>query len=198
MPTLETSTAAFIRLADQADDPATPASGYAAFYSKGDSPYFKNDAGTETALAGGTGDVVGPASAVADAVVLFDSTTGKLIKDSGLKLAAGTYTPSLTNVANVAASTAYLCQYLRVGNIVTVAGAVTIDATTTGTTQLGMSLPVASNFANNYELGGVARSPTTDTARILADTTNDRANIYFTCADTASLLWSFTFTYLVI
>lgn len=31
---------------------------------------------------GGTGDVVGPASATANAIVLFDGTTGKLIKDS--------------------------------------------------------------------------------------------------------------------
>lgn len=32
---------------------------------------------------GGTGDVVGPDGATADAIALFDSTTGKLIKDSG-------------------------------------------------------------------------------------------------------------------
>ena len=35
---------------------------------------------------GGSGDVVGPASAVNNNVVLFDGTTGKLIKDSGLAL----------------------------------------------------------------------------------------------------------------
>jgi len=37
---------------------------------------------------GGTGDVVGPASAVADNIVLFDGITGKLIKDSGVALSA--------------------------------------------------------------------------------------------------------------
>lgn len=35
---------------------------------------------------GGAGDVVGPASAGADNVVIFDGTTGKLVKDSGLRL----------------------------------------------------------------------------------------------------------------
>src|SRR5438093_6787266 len=35
-------------------------------------------------------------------------------------LDAGTYTPTLTNSVNVAASTAYVCQYLRVGAVVTV------------------------------------------------------------------------------
>lgn len=37
--------------------------------------------------AAGVGDVVGPSSAVNNRVVLFDGTTGKLIKDSGLTLA---------------------------------------------------------------------------------------------------------------
>jgi hypothetical protein len=40
---------------------------------------------------GGSGDVVGPSSAVNNKVVLFDGTTGKLIKDSGLSL-SGTNT----------------------------------------------------------------------------------------------------------
>jgi hypothetical protein len=47
----------------------------------------------------GSGDVVGPASAVANNVVLFDGTTGKLIKDSGLALSGtntGDQTISLT------------------------------------------------------------------------------------------------------
>lgn len=38
--------------------------------------------GTLTATGGGTGDVVGPASATDTAVALFDGTTGKLIKNS--------------------------------------------------------------------------------------------------------------------
>ena len=49
----------WIRVKDQADDPATPASGYAAFYSKGDAPYFKNDAGTEISLTPGVSDSSG-------------------------------------------------------------------------------------------------------------------------------------------
>jgi hypothetical protein len=42
-------------------------------------------------LGSGSGDVVGPASAVNNRVVFFDGTTGKLIKDSGLTL-SGTNT----------------------------------------------------------------------------------------------------------
>jgi len=38
----------------------------------------------------GTGDVVGPSSATDNAVALFDSTTGKLIKEAGLTYSTGT------------------------------------------------------------------------------------------------------------
>jgi hypothetical protein len=47
--------------------------------------YYKNNAGTVTLLssaAGASGDVVGPSSATANSIALFNSTTGKLIKDS--------------------------------------------------------------------------------------------------------------------
>jgi len=51
---------------------------------------FQGDGATAGGIAisssSGTGDVVGPASAVNNRVVFFDGTTGKLIKDSGLTL----------------------------------------------------------------------------------------------------------------
>ena len=48
------------------------------------------------AVSSGTGDVVGPASATDSAVVLFDGTTGKLIKDS-----TKAYTPTGIGLGNV-------------------------------------------------------------------------------------------------
>jgi hypothetical protein len=47
--------------------------------------YYKNSSNVTTLLAstsGASGDVVGPASATANGIALFNSTTGKLIKDS--------------------------------------------------------------------------------------------------------------------
>ncbi len=41
----------------------------------------------ESAPGGGTGDVVGPASATGDRIAVFDGTTGKLIKDGGKTIA---------------------------------------------------------------------------------------------------------------
>jgi len=50
---------------------------------------------------GGSGDVVGPASAVNGAVVLYDGTTGKLIKDSAKVLT--TVGGNILSVANPSA-----------------------------------------------------------------------------------------------
>lgn len=44
---------------------------------------------TLSATGGGSGDVVGPASATDNAIVRFDSTTGKLVQDSGITIADG-------------------------------------------------------------------------------------------------------------
>lgn len=117
-------------------------------------------------------------------------------------LDSGTYTPTLTNGTNVAASTASVCQWLRVGDTVTVSGRVDIDPTSASTgTQLGISLPVASNFASATNCGGTAVSPNVASmcAAIYADQTNDRAELYFvTGADVANRDWYFSFMYRII
>jgi len=62
----------------------TPQEGWR-FHNLDDGDDYRLDSGIWTAISGGggTGDVVGPASSVADHVALFDGTTGKLIKDGG-------------------------------------------------------------------------------------------------------------------
>lgn len=116
-------------------------------------------------------------------------------------LESGTYTPSLTEVANVADSTAYVCQYLRVGNTVQVSGQVAIDPTLGATlTQLGISLPVPSALTQAYQAGGTAACAAVAgyVAAISGDATNDRAELAFTTgADVANRTWAFTCSYLV-
>lgn len=108
-----------------------------------------------------------------------------------------TYTPTLYNTTNVASSTAYVCRRTQVGNVVTVAGAVTIDTTTPWVYLLWMSLPVASNLANSYELSwtGVWESGNDDILYIKADTTNNRASINWDDPHTSSHIHHFTFIY---
>lgn len=113
-----------------------------------------------------------------------------------------TYTPTLTAVANVAASTAYQCQYARIGSTVMVSGQVDVDPTAAGTlTQLGISIPIASNFANFCECAGAAADPGVSgySAAIRGDAVNDRAELaYTTGADVANRSWFFSFLYQVI
>ena len=73
----------------QLSTPGTsPASGYLRVYAKtGSGICWKTSGGVETCANAGVGDVVGPASAVASNFVGFDTTTGKLLKDSGSKAA---------------------------------------------------------------------------------------------------------------
>lgn len=112
----------------------------------------------------------------------------------------GTYTPTLTGVANVAASTAYQCQWLRVGNTVTVSGKVDVDPTAAVSTQLGISLPVASNFGAAEDAAGVAFCPAVagQGAAVLADAANNRLQMQWVAVDVTNQPMYFTATYEVI
>lgn len=130
--------------------------------------------------------------------------TGKGIMDSidvttsGVNY--GTYTPTLTSVANVSASTAYACQWIKLGKTVTVSGKVSIDPTLALSTSLGISLPISSNFAAEENCGGTAAAPGIAglSAGIKADATNDRAQLQYTAVDVTNQDFFFSFTYQVI
>jgi hypothetical protein len=78
---------------------------------------------------------------------------------------SGTYTPNLTNITNVAASSTGTCQYMRVGNVVTVSGQIAIDPTTaSANTVVRMTLPIASDFSGSSRYcGGTAASVSSGT-----------------------------------
>lgn len=119
---------------------------------------------------------------------------------SGIFPTSGTYTPTLTNVTNLDASTAYSCQYSQVGTVIVVSGKVDLDPTAAGLVQLGISLPIASNLANANECGGVAFASgiAGQGAAILGDATNNRAELDFIAVDTTNQPMYFVFQYRVI
>lgn len=119
-----------------------------------------------------------------------------LIKSS----TSGVYTPTLTNVTNLAASTARQATYMQVGNTVTVTGQVDVDPTAAGATRLGISLPIASIFTTAFQLGGTAAAKAVagQVAAIEADTTNFRAQMEWVAVDTANRTMSYQFTYQVL
>lgn len=112
----------------------------------------------------------------------------------------GTYTPTLTNTTNVASSTAFVCQYMRVDGIVTVSGKVTIDPSSNGAvTVIGMSLPIASDFAAEENCGGTSMSQDiVQGAAIKADAANNRATFSFMAATSTVKDHFFSFTYRII
>lgn len=139
-------------------------------------------AGTGISIANGSGDAANPTVSLA-------VTTG-----------SGQHTPTLTAVANVAASSASQSQYLRVGDTVTVSGRLSITPTAAGLVQLGLSLPVASNFGSSEDAAGTA---TAQEAAYLpgfieADAINDRATLAFVATTNAARVVVFTYSYQVI
>lgn len=121
---------------------------------------------------------------------------------TNLGFADGIYTVTFTNVANLDAGPGVSsATYFRIGDTVHVSGKVTINPTITATsTKIGVTIPVASNFSSSGQLAGTAACPTIVgmSAAVLADTTNDRAQIEFISSDVNSNDLYFTFTYQVI
>lgn len=114
---------------------------------------------------------------------------------------SGVYTPTLTNISNLDSSSAYESQYMRVGNVVTVSGKVDLDITTSGvSTQMRISLPIASNFtAGQNCAGSINPSAISGSGAITADTTNDTAYVEFIAPASTSIAgWFFIFTYRII
>lgn len=75
----------------------------------------------------------------------------------GATIATGSYLPVFSNLSNVNASIStysLYAAYTRINNRVIVSGAFIARANATGLAGFDMTLPIASNFANNWELGG--------------------------------------------
>lgn len=126
---------------------------------------------------------------------------GNVTVGLGTTLDSGTYTPTLTNDANLDSSVAFACQYLRVGSVVTVSGRVTVDPTAPATsTTLRISLPIASNLGVKQDCCGAAASPGVagQSAAIVGDVTNDAASMIFIAGDVTAQAMYFTFTYRII
>lgn len=116
---------------------------------------------------------------------------------------SGTYTPTLTWVTNVSSSTARKCQWMRVGNVVTVSWQMEVTPTANNAeTTIWISLPVASNFGTAYECGWagytMANTINWHGTSIYADAANNRAEMDYFETHWAGDIFSFSFTYEVI
>lgn len=120
-------------------------------------------------------------------------------------IASGTYTPTSTNIANVSSSTPGVAQYIRVGNVVTVSGAINATVTTTGLiTRIELTLPIGSALVNDHEVAGIVQSgagpPVTDIkgGHVEAEVTSNNAELIFGAGDTGAAEYFYTYTYVVL
>ena len=130
----------------------------------------------------------------ADTITLSGTLAGSIV--------AGTYTPTPTKVTNFTTGTVTMrtCQYMRVGSVVTVSGAFNADPDATGSCVFTFTLPIASNFANSYELAGAgATDQTTPVALMIRGSSTADAAVVSWSATTASAQEAyFTLTYRII
>lgn len=115
-------------------------------------------------------------------------------------ITGGVYTPTLTNVANIQAATAFQCMYTRVDGMVTVHGRINIDPSTNSmATRIELSLPIASNLAAVGDLAGNVSCPDTQQAGgVYANVATDRAVIDFMAGSNQARDHYFNFMYRVL
>ncbi len=139
---------------------------------------------------------------IADLEARIRELERKPISTNSPVLDSGVYTPTLTNVTNIVTSAAVECQYFRVGNTVTVSGAITtVDPTAAAESQIDVSLPIASNLGADGDLGGAAANGIGNFVAgvVKPNTTSNRASIIWTAisASAGQALW-FIFTYQIV
>jgi hypothetical protein len=115
-------------------------------------------------------DAIGIGTNSPDTNALLDIAGGlkvdSIINDTGL--AAGTWTPTLTSVTNIASSGAFLCNYIRVGSQVFFNGRVNIAVTAIGAFTIRMTIPIASNFTAADDANGNGTQPGTGVPNIFS------------------------------
>jgi hypothetical protein len=112
---------------------------------------------------------------------------------------SGTYTPTVTDIANTTSNVARVCQYLRVGNTVTVSGFIDLTVTAGATsTIVEISLPIASNFSAVENCAGGGTAGTATLTSVYGSVTNDKATVFFVSSGTGSTAVAFQFTYTII
>ena len=134
--------------------------------------------------------------AVGGALTIAKTTVTSPVAADG-NVFSGTYTPTLTATTNVSASTAYATQYSRVGSVVTVSGRIAVTCTSVAAFEIGISLPVASNFSDVYQAAGVLCSARNG-GIVFGNAALDRVQGQSYPVGTGSEAYFYSFTYRVI
>lgn len=123
-----------------------------------------------------------------------------MIQPSLSEIQNGVYTATVTAVSNCTVTASTNCQYMKVGNMVTVVGRFFLQATVANTfTEANITLPTIGDLTSPEQCAGVGVfvSGTTMVASIRGNNTTDKADIYVRPSDTANNVYYFNFSYRV-
>lgn len=142
-----------------------------------------------------------------DGSVFVDTTTGNYklrVGGSWINQTenSGVWSPTLTAVTNVDSVTANSSwRWMKIGSIVHFSGSLNVDNTTANAlSEVGISLPVVSNFTTFADAGGtaVASTPSSLCGIVKADTVNDVLAMSWQAGSTTdSRQWYVTGSYLI-
>lgn len=119
--------------------------------------------------------------------------TGSL--DTGI-VRGGVYTPTYTAVSGISTLTGEDCNYIRVGDVVSVSGVAAIDATSTqSTVTFNLTLPFPSTFTKFFDLSGAGGGLASSVVTVEADTTNNEALVSVRIGQVLSTTAYFVFLY---
>lgn len=170
--------------------PVTTSGTLAISYSGTALPVANGGTGVTTSTGSGA-NVLGTSPTIADLTV----------SGAGGNVFSSTSTPTLTNTTNISSSTASAVQFMRVGNVVTVSGQVTVQPVGAGSCNMKMTLPVFSSFTASNQAGGTfnaSSGPFPDGGGIIADVAGDRLEWKWVASDGNTYIFAFTATYLVV
>lgn len=176
------------------------------FYGAAEVARFKNGGGLQVANLAGSGDrmVVANSSgdlstqAIPTGITTINSQTGAtqtIAGGTGISVNSssnthtiainsgyfqdGRWLPTTTTSTNVTAVTPDSCTYIRQGSRVSYTALFVVDVTAPGSASFYFTIPIASNLAASYDLGGVAGGSTGAAGYSVSDATNDRAQVVF-------------------
>jgi len=114
----------------------------------------------------------------------------------------GTYLPTDTVLSNVDSTTVYDAMYVRIGNVVGVAGKIDINPTTIGVfTEVILELPFGSDLTLEHQLCGVVNVRSASVAvagAVSADSTNDQARLSFIAPIDSAQAYYYMYVYTIL
>ena len=135
----------------------------------------------------------------ATAVNVMLTVEGGVTKKIMVSWVPGFYVPLTTGVENVSSVAAAAFMFQRLGDIVQLAGRITVTPTASGVnTRIGIGLPIVSAMITEDDAAGVASMPLVTnglTGAVYGDAANDRLELLFRVADNVARRWYVTAMY---